>query len=174
MWCTLPHRNGRVSASTLWELAYGIDICSVEEIGSFAEPSQHETERVQPQITAKGIVMRDGFHQCAAMNLQYSQIKPNRSSDKHRKIYSRGSIGMNNVAPKFEIFGLVHHSHTAADPAEYAVMGNRLPHGLGRRGHGRMLRSAWRGVNKRLYPVPVHLSASLVHALPASLIPSQC
>jgi hypothetical protein len=41
-----------------------------------------------------------------------------------------------DVATKLEVFGLVHHTHApAADLAEYAVMGDRLPNGLGRRGH---------------------------------------
>ncbi len=41
-----------------------------------------------------------------------------------------------DVATKLEVFGLVHHTHaTTADLAEYAVMRNRLPHGLGGRGH---------------------------------------
>jgi hypothetical protein len=40
------------------------------------------------------------------------------------------------VATELEVFRLVHYTHaTAADPAQYAVMGNRLPHGLGGRGH---------------------------------------
>jgi hypothetical protein len=40
------------------------------------------------------------------------------------------------VATELEVFRLIHHAHaSAADPAEDAVMGNRLPHGLGRRGH---------------------------------------
>jgi hypothetical protein len=40
------------------------------------------------------------------------------------------------VAAELEVFRLVHHAHApAADPAEDSVMGNRLTHGLGRRGH---------------------------------------
>ena len=38
-----------------------------------------------------------------------------------------------DVATELEVFRLVHHTHApAADPAEDAVMGNRLPYGLGR------------------------------------------
>jgi hypothetical protein len=41
-----------------------------------------------------------------------------------------------DVATELEVFGLVHYTHaTAANLAEDAVMGNRLPHGLGGRGH---------------------------------------
>ena len=41
-----------------------------------------------------------------------------------------------NVATELEVFCLVHDTHPpAADLAEDAVMGNRLPHGLGGRGH---------------------------------------
>ncbi len=41
-----------------------------------------------------------------------------------------------NVATELEVFRLVDHAHApAADLAEDAVMGNRLPHGLGGRGH---------------------------------------
>ena len=41
-----------------------------------------------------------------------------------------------DVATELEVFRLVHHAHApAADLAEDAVMGNRLPHGLGGRGH---------------------------------------
>jgi hypothetical protein len=41
-----------------------------------------------------------------------------------------------DVATELEVFSLVHHAHApAADPAEDAVMGHRLPHGLGGRGH---------------------------------------
>jgi hypothetical protein len=41
-----------------------------------------------------------------------------------------------DVATELEVFRLVDHTHaTAADPAQYAVMGNRLPNGLGGRGH---------------------------------------
>jgi hypothetical protein len=40
------------------------------------------------------------------------------------------------VATELEVFRLVDYAHApAADPAEDAVMGNRLPHGLGRSGH---------------------------------------
>ena len=40
------------------------------------------------------------------------------------------------VATELEVFGFVHHAHsTTADFAQDAVMGNRLPHGLGGRGH---------------------------------------
>src|SRR5205814_10270535 len=43
-----------------------------------------------------------------------------------------------DVATELEVFGLIHNAHaTAADLAEYAVMGNSLPHGLGRSGHRR-------------------------------------
>ena len=41
-----------------------------------------------------------------------------------------------DVATELQVFRLVHHAHApAADLAEDAVMGNRLPHGLGGRGH---------------------------------------
>ncbi len=41
-----------------------------------------------------------------------------------------------DVATELEVFGFVHHTHSpAADPPENAVMGNRLPYGLGWRGH---------------------------------------
>jgi hypothetical protein len=41
-----------------------------------------------------------------------------------------------NVTTELQVFGLVHHAHApAADPAEDAVMGDGLPHGLGGRGH---------------------------------------
>jgi len=41
-----------------------------------------------------------------------------------------------NVATELEVFRFVHDTHApAADPAEDAVMGNRLPNGLGGRGH---------------------------------------
>ena len=41
-----------------------------------------------------------------------------------------------DVATELEVFRLVHHTHApAADLAEDAVMGNRLPDGLGGRGH---------------------------------------
>ena len=41
-----------------------------------------------------------------------------------------------DVATELQVFCLVHHAHApTADLAEYAVMGNRLPHGLGGRGH---------------------------------------
>jgi probable HAF family extracellular repeat protein len=41
-----------------------------------------------------------------------------------------------DVATKLEVFCLIHHAHaTAANLAEDAVLRNRLPPGLGRRGH---------------------------------------
>ena len=40
------------------------------------------------------------------------------------------------MTTELEVFRLIHNAHTpAADPAEDAVMGYRLPHGLGGRGH---------------------------------------
>jgi hypothetical protein len=43
-----------------------------------------------------------------------------------------------DMATELEVFSLVDHTHApAADLAEDAVMGNRLPHGLGRSGHCR-------------------------------------
>ena len=43
-----------------------------------------------------------------------------------------------DVATELEVFGLVDHAHAPApDLAEYAVMGNRLSHGLGGRRHWR-------------------------------------
>jgi hypothetical protein len=41
-----------------------------------------------------------------------------------------------HVATELKVFRLVHNTHApAADPAEDAVMGDRLPDGLGRNGH---------------------------------------
>jgi hypothetical protein len=41
-----------------------------------------------------------------------------------------------NVATELQVFRLIHHTHaTAANLAEDAVVGNRLPDGLGGRGH---------------------------------------
>ena len=41
-----------------------------------------------------------------------------------------------DVATKLKVFRFIHNTHApAADLAEYAVMRNRLPHGLGGRGH---------------------------------------
>jgi hypothetical protein len=41
-----------------------------------------------------------------------------------------------HVTTQLEVFRLIHNTHgTAANLAEDAVMGNRLPHGLGGRGH---------------------------------------
>jgi len=41
-----------------------------------------------------------------------------------------------DVTTKLDVFRLIHDTHTpAADLAENAVMGNRLPYGLGGRGH---------------------------------------
>jgi len=41
-----------------------------------------------------------------------------------------------NVATELEVFRLIYYAHAStADLAENAVMGNRLTHGLGRRGH---------------------------------------
>jgi hypothetical protein len=43
-----------------------------------------------------------------------------------------------NETPKLRILSLVDHTHpAAADLMEYAVMGDGLPHGLGRSGHWR-------------------------------------
>src|SRR6266852_5423263 len=43
-----------------------------------------------------------------------------------------------DVATELQIFRLVYHTHSATpDPAQDAVMGNRLPNGLGGRGHWR-------------------------------------
>ena len=40
------------------------------------------------------------------------------------------------VLTQSEVFGFVHHTHApSTDPAKYAVMGNRLPNGLGGRSH---------------------------------------
>src|ERR1700687_1079489 len=62
-----------------------------------------------------------------------------------------------DVATELEVFRFVHHTHApAADLAEDAVMGNRLPDGLGRRGHwGDML-----GVDEGKVNVPRHLPSS--------------
>ena len=56
-----------------------------------------------------------------------------------------------DVATELEVFRLVDHAHaTATDLAEDAVMGNRLPDGLGGRRHWRECYGGdWRGVNKR-------------------------
>jgi len=41
-----------------------------------------------------------------------------------------------NVATELEVFRLIYHTHApTADLAEDAVVGNRLPHGLGGRRH---------------------------------------
>ena len=41
-----------------------------------------------------------------------------------------------DVATELQVFGFINHAHApAADPAEDAVMGDRLTHGLRRRGH---------------------------------------
>jgi len=41
-----------------------------------------------------------------------------------------------DVSAELQVFSLIHNTHSAAaDPAEDAVMGDRLPHGLGGRGH---------------------------------------
>src|SRR5579863_5219178 len=41
-----------------------------------------------------------------------------------------------NVTAELEVFGLIHHTHpTTADLAKDAVVGDRLPHGLGGGGH---------------------------------------
>src|SRR5438552_9506557 len=43
-----------------------------------------------------------------------------------------------DVATELQVFRLVHHAHSPpTDPAEDAVVGDRLPHGLGRGGHWR-------------------------------------
>ena len=43
-----------------------------------------------------------------------------------------------DVATELEVFAFIDHAHAApADPAEDAVMGDCLPHGLGGRGHWR-------------------------------------
>jgi hypothetical protein len=54
-----------------------------------------------------------------------------------------------DVTTELEVFDLVHNTHApAADPAEDAVMGNCLTHGLKRRRHWRECYvGAWRGVN---------------------------
>jgi len=41
-----------------------------------------------------------------------------------------------DVATELQVFRLIHNTHSAtADPAEDAVMGDRLPYGLGGRCH---------------------------------------
>ena len=59
-------------------------------------------------------------------------------------------------APKLGVLGLVNHTHpAAADPAQNAVMGNCLPHGLGGRGHWLdMLGGDEREVKPRLPTIP--------------------
>jgi hypothetical protein len=49
---------------------------------------------------------------------------------------SSGRNFRGDVATELEVFRLVHNTHTTpADFAQYAVMGDRLPDGLGGRGH---------------------------------------
>jgi hypothetical protein len=43
-----------------------------------------------------------------------------------------------DMSTELQVFCLIHHAHApAADPAEDAVMGDRLTNGLGGRGHWR-------------------------------------
>ena len=67
---------------------------------------------------------------------KYSRISSEMESADCGKFF--GKELQSDVAAEFEVFGVIHNSHpAAADLAENAVMGNRLPHGLGGRGHWR-------------------------------------
>jgi hypothetical protein len=53
-----------------------------------------------------------------------------------------------DVATELQVFRLIDHTHSpAADPAEDAVMGNRLPCGLGGRGHWPEMLDGYGGPN---------------------------
>ena len=55
-----------------------------------------------------------------------------------------------DVATELEVLGLIHHAHAPApDPAQDAVVGNRLPHGLGGRGHWQNMLGVYRGKAQR-------------------------
>jgi hypothetical protein len=54
------------------------------------------------------------------------------------------------VTAEFEVFCLIHNTHaSAADPAEDVVMGNRLTHGLGGRGHWLDMLGGGQGKSKK-------------------------
>src|SRR5713226_5165862 len=58
-----------------------------------------------------------------------------------------------DVATQLKVFCLVHHTHApTADLSEYAVMRNRLPHGLGGRGHWEHMLGGAKGEVNRLPP----------------------
>jgi len=79
-----------------------------------------------------------------------------------------------NMATKLEVFRLVYHAHApTADLAENAVMGNRLPHGLGRSGHwldmlggsgGKVNASPWCHTRR-----DSSLESSALHPLPSGV-----
>jgi len=59
-----------------------------------------------------------------------------------------------DMAAKLEILSVVNHTHaTAADPADDAVVRDRLSHGLGGRGHWLAMLGMWRGGVNGTYPL---------------------
>ena len=77
-----------------------------------------------------------------------------------------------DVAPELQVFRLVHHTHAAAaDPAEDAVMRNRLTQGFGRSGHwgewygGRLERVKWMDASQQKSPKFHHICRIIPNAL---------